>query len=283
MNKTSQELYLQIIDQMPNPIWRAGLDAKCNFFNKAWLDFTGRSIEQEMGNGWAEGVHKEDFDSCLKTYLEAFKNRQPFSMEYRLKYKDGTYHWILDCGSPFFDEDKNFLGYIGSCYDIEKDKEYKMVFANMTGGFAYHKVITNDLGVPVDYEFIDINPVFEKIINIPRADVIGKKVTQVIPGTENDPANWIGKYGEVALKGETIKFESYSAGLKKWFYVSAYAPKKGYFVTILEDITLSKQAEENLQNKFLELEKMNKLMVNRELKMVELKEQIESLQKNTPK
>jgi len=109
---------------MPNPIWRAGIDAKCNFFNKAWLDFTGRTAEQEMGDGWAEGVFKEDFDGCLKTYLDAFANKQPFEMEYRLKHNDGTYHWILDCGSPFFGDDGVFLGYIGSCYDINDSKEY---------------------------------------------------------------------------------------------------------------------------------------------------------------
>lgn len=121
---TTQELYLRIIDQMPNPIWRAGIDAKCNFFNKSWLDFTGRTMEQEMGDGWAEGVYKEDFDVCLKTYLDAFAKKQPFQMEYRLKHSDGTYHWILDSGSPFFDDNGVFLGYIGSCYDINVSKEY---------------------------------------------------------------------------------------------------------------------------------------------------------------
>ncbi len=120
----TDELYLRIIDQFPNPIWRAGTDAKCNFFNKAWLDFTGRTMAQEMGDGWAEGVHKDDFDNCLKTYLDAFKKRQPFQMEYRLKHRDGTHHWILDSGSPFFDNNNVFLGYIGSCYDINDTKSH---------------------------------------------------------------------------------------------------------------------------------------------------------------
>lgn len=125
------ELYLRIIDQMPNPIWRAGINAKCDFFNKAWLDFTGRTIEQEMGDGWAEGVHKDDFDTCLKTYLDAFTKKIPFEMEYRLKYKDSTYHWILDCGSPFFDDNNVFLGYIGSCYDINMSKEHTLEIEKM--------------------------------------------------------------------------------------------------------------------------------------------------------
>jgi PAS domain S-box-containing protein len=122
--QVNKELYLRIIDQFPNPIWRAGTDAKCNFFNKAWLAFTGRTMEQEMGNGWAEGVHKEDFDMCLKIYLDAFKKREHFEMNYRIKHHDGTYHWIFDSGSPFFDDDGTFLGYIGSCYDINDTKKH---------------------------------------------------------------------------------------------------------------------------------------------------------------
>ena len=125
------ELYLRIIDQMPNPIWRSGLDAKCNFFNKAWLEFTGRTIEQEMGDGWAEGVFKEDFDACLKTYLDAFAKKQPFQMEYRLKHSDETYHWILDSGSPFFTDDGDFVGYIGSCYDINGAKLHASELENI--------------------------------------------------------------------------------------------------------------------------------------------------------
>jgi PAS domain S-box-containing protein len=125
------QLYLRIIDQFPNPIWRAGLDAKCDFFNQSWLKFTGRAMEQEMGNGWTEGVYKEDFDQCLKTYLDAFGKKEPFLMEYRLKHADGTYHWILDSGSPFFDEDKTFLGYIGSCYDINEAKSYSLEIESM--------------------------------------------------------------------------------------------------------------------------------------------------------
>lgn len=116
------ELYLRILDQFPNPIWRAGLDAKCDFFNKAWLNFTGRKIEEEMGDGWATGVHPDDLDRCVQIYRSSFDKRIHFEMEYRLKHKDGTYHWLLDSGSPFFDDNGNFLGYIGSCYDINDSK-----------------------------------------------------------------------------------------------------------------------------------------------------------------
>ncbi|CAG0946974.1 two-component system, NarL family, sensor histidine kinase EvgS [Anaerolineae bacterium] len=118
----SRDFYLRLLDKFPNPIWRAGVDGKCNYFNQAWLNFTGRTVEQEMGDGWAEGVHPEDLARCLSTYLEAFNQRQPFEMEYRIRHCDGSYHCILDRGTPFTDLNGKFDGYIGSCYDITERK-----------------------------------------------------------------------------------------------------------------------------------------------------------------
>jgi PAS domain S-box-containing protein len=101
-------------------IWRSGLDAKCDYFNKTWLDFTGRTIEQEMGDGWAEGVHPDDLERCVAHYLDHFRERQPFEMEYRLRRHDGVYRWIFDRGVPFVDDVGDFAGFIGSCIDIDE-------------------------------------------------------------------------------------------------------------------------------------------------------------------
>jgi two-component system NtrC family sensor kinase len=131
MTNIPVELYLRILDQFPNPIWRSGINAKCDFFNKEWYKFTGRTEAEEMGDGWAKGVHPDDLKTCFKTYTDAFNSRIPFSMEYRLMHSDGTYHWLLDCGSPFFDENGEFLGYIGSCYDITDAKKYTAEIESM--------------------------------------------------------------------------------------------------------------------------------------------------------
>ncbi|MDK9719320.1 MAG: PAS domain-containing protein [Trichlorobacter sp.] len=113
----------EIIQQFPALIWHSGQDARCDYFNQTWLLFTGRTLEQELGDGWMEGIHPEDLAGCLKTYLEAFEARQPFTMEYRLRYHDGSYRWIIDHGSPHYAIDGCFCGYIGSCYDSTRQKE----------------------------------------------------------------------------------------------------------------------------------------------------------------
>jgi PAS domain S-box-containing protein len=96
----------------------AGTDKLCTFFNKPWLDFTGRSTEQELGNGWAEGVHPDDLQNCSQVYNRAFDARQPFVMQYRLRRHDGEYRWLSDQGVPRYDAQGVFVGYIGSCVDV---------------------------------------------------------------------------------------------------------------------------------------------------------------------
>jgi two-component system, sensor histidine kinase PdtaS len=110
-----------LADNAPVMIWRADASKACDFLNKPWLEFTGRTLEQELGFGWAEGVHPEDFDRCLRTYTSAFDDRQPFSMDYRLRRRDGAWRWVLDNGRPYF-VGGAFAGYFGSCFDITEAK-----------------------------------------------------------------------------------------------------------------------------------------------------------------
>ena len=114
----------------PVMIWMSGPDKLCDYFNQPWLDFTGRSLEQERGNGWAEGVHPEDLSGCLKTYTEAFDGREIFQMLYRLRRHDGEYRWVFDTGVPRFNADGSFAGYIGSCMD---DTDRKLAEESLAG------------------------------------------------------------------------------------------------------------------------------------------------------
>ncbi len=104
-------------------IWTSDLDKKCNYFNQPWLNFTGRGIEQEIGDGWTEGVHPDDIDFCVNTYIAAFDKREPFSMTYRVMRYDGEYRYIQDDGSPRYDSQGDFIGYIGHCMDVTPRKQ----------------------------------------------------------------------------------------------------------------------------------------------------------------
>jgi len=112
-----------LADHAPVMLWMSGLDGLCEFFNSTWLQFTGRSLQQERGNGWAEGVHPDDFQDCMDRYLSSFVARKAFRMEYRLRRADGQYRWILDQGVPRYAQGDVFEGFIGSCIDITEMRE----------------------------------------------------------------------------------------------------------------------------------------------------------------
>ena len=124
--RESEERFRSMADGAPIMMWMSGVDKLCTDANRGWLMFTGHSIEQELGNGWIEGVHPDDLQRCMSTYAEAFDKRMPFSMEYRLRRYDGEYHWINDTGSPRFLPDGTFAGYIGCSVDIHDRKAVEL-------------------------------------------------------------------------------------------------------------------------------------------------------------
>jgi PAS domain S-box-containing protein len=119
----SCEDYALLVEKAPIMIWRADLTMGCDYFNEVWRSFTGRTMDQELGNGWAEGVHPDDLGSCFATYVEHFRQRTAFEMEYRLRRHDGVYRWIFDRGVPCITADGTFRGYIGSCIDVTERVE----------------------------------------------------------------------------------------------------------------------------------------------------------------
>ena len=121
--------YRLLVEQAPIMIWRTDSEAKCDYFNGRWLAFTGRTLAQEMGDGWSEGVHPNDLDICLRTFLEAFARRELFEMEYRLRRHDGEYRWVFDRGGPVVGLDGRFMGYVGSCVNVTERVEAQAALA----------------------------------------------------------------------------------------------------------------------------------------------------------
>jgi PAS domain S-box-containing protein len=120
--RSGEDRFRFLMDSAPVMVRMSGGDGLCQYFNRAWLEFRGRTVEQELGNGWAEGLHPDDHDLCMETYLKSFSARQPYRLEYRLRRRDGEYRWVEDTGVPHFEEDGTFAGFIGSTMDVSTRK-----------------------------------------------------------------------------------------------------------------------------------------------------------------
>ena len=174
--RESDERFRIMADTAPVMIWMSGQDKLCNYFNKRWLEFTGRALEQELGNGWTEGVHPDDFQYCLKVYETAFDARQDFKMEYRLRRSDGDYRWILDHGTQRYLPDGSFAGYIGSCIDITDRKHSEDRFRLVVEAAPNAMIVVNSKG-----EIVLANAQVEMIFGYTRQELVGRPVEVLVP------------------------------------------------------------------------------------------------------
>lgn len=149
--RESEERFRLVANTAPVLIWMAGTDKLCTYFNQSWLEFTGRPLEAELGNGWAEGVHPDDLNACLDTYEQAFDRRESFRIQYRLRQHDGEYRWVLDIGVPRFNSDGSFAGYIGSCIDITDRKRAEEALASVSRRYCRLNATFSNASAPSAY------------------------------------------------------------------------------------------------------------------------------------
>ncbi|MFA6671020.1 MAG: PAS domain S-box protein [Methanoculleus sp.] len=163
-------------------IWTSGLDAKCDYFNEPWLAFTGRTLEQETGDGWVEGVHPDDLTRCVETYMGAFARRERFSMTYRLRRHDGEYRWIQDDGSPRYDTHGNFLGYIGHCLDVTEQRRVEEALRETAEKMeSIFRAAPTGIGMVVDGLITEVNGRLCEIVGYTRGELIGQPVELLYP------------------------------------------------------------------------------------------------------
>src|SRR5437773_668870 len=174
--RESEARFRAMADTAAVMIWVSGADKLCTFFNKGWLDFTGRTLEEELGNRWAEGVDREDLDRCVSTYENSFNARQPFTMEYRLRRSDGEYRWVLDTGTPRFAPDGAFLGYIGSCIDITERKRAEEKFGILLDAAPNAMIMVDSAGV-ISFA----NATAATVFGYPLSELIGRHIETLIP------------------------------------------------------------------------------------------------------
>ena len=174
--RESEERFRTVANAAPVMIWMSGTDKLCTFFNKGWLDFTGRTLEQELGNGWTEGVNPDDLDHSLTLYRTSFDARHEYSMEYRLRRSDGEYCWVLGHGVPRFEADGTFLGYIGTATDLSEIKRGDERFRLAVEASSNATVMVNAQG-----QIVLVNQQSEILFGYSREEMIGQSVEILIP------------------------------------------------------------------------------------------------------
>ncbi|MGM0444057.1 MAG: PAS domain S-box protein [Fibrobacterota bacterium] len=173
MQLKEEEVYFRTLaDSGQALIWVSGVDKKCHYFNSVWLEFRGRSLAQEQGFGWLEGVHPDDMDRCKKIYTESFDARHPFSMDYRLLRHDGVYRWMQDDGTPRYNSQNQFIGYIGHCLDItdRKHAEERLKRLQLAIEQVAETIVITDVDGTVQY----VNSAFEYVTGYTKNEILGE-------------------------------------------------------------------------------------------------------------
>jgi PAS domain S-box-containing protein len=170
--RETEDRFRNMADAAPVLLWMADTDGLCTFFNQTWLSFTGRSQKDEWGVGWAEGVHFEDFQRCIDTYMEAFSQRRLFEMEYRLRRYDGEYRWLLDRGTPRYTPDGTFAGFIGSCIDITERRAFEQQLRRAVAARdEFLSVASHELKTPLTSLQLQIDSLMRQLERRPHVAV----------------------------------------------------------------------------------------------------------------
>lgn len=256
--RESEERFRTMADTAPVLIWMAGLDKLCNYFNRRWLEFTGRSLEQELGEGWAKGVHPDDLNFCLENYMAAFDARQSFQMEYRLRRFDGEYRWLLNSGAPRFTPDGQFAGYIGSCIDITDRKANEQTIREQA---TLIDVATNAIYVcDLDYRLIVWNKGAERLYGWTSEEAIHQDAIELLHQATSQQLDnayqailqqgeWQSEFSKLTKSGQKVIVES------RWTLVRNDAGQPVSILMVDTDIT----AKKALESQFLRTQRLESL------------------------
>jgi PAS domain S-box-containing protein len=280
--RKSEERFRLLADTAPVLIWESGTDKLCTYFNKPWLDFTGRSIEEELGNGWAEGVHLEDLQRCLDTYTQSFDRREKFRMEYRLRRHDGDYRWIIDIGVPRFDQDRSFVGYIGIGVDVTDRKRAE---EELREGEDKLRLLLDSTaeaiyGIDLEHRCTFCNPACLRTLGYKHVDeVLGKNMHNLIHHTRPDGTLFsveecrvhrVTRTGEGVHAEDEVLWRANGTSFPAEYW--SYPQRRGHevvgAVVAFIDITERKLAEAALANvsrKLIDAQEQERTRIGREL------------------
>lgn len=259
----SEELHRALVNSLPDVVMRFDRDGRHLFVSENVSRVVGLTADQFIGKTHRDlGFSETQAEFWEKAVQGVFDSGKFFETEFMFDGRSGPviFNWRLV-------PERNRSGMVQSVLSLSRDittqrraeQNYKMLFDQMLDGFALHEIICNDAGKPVDYRFLAVNPAFERMTGLKADDITGRTVLEMLPGTEQ---RWIDIYGKVALTGEPVFFENYSADLKKHFEVTAFQPVANRFACIFQDITRRKQAEADqaiLQAQLSQAQKMESI------------------------
>ena len=286
--RESEQRFRLVADTAPVLMWMSGTDKLCTYFNKRWLDFTGRSMEQELGNGWAEGVHPDDLQRCLDIYTQSFGRLDEFQMEYRLRRHDGEYRWVFDVGVPRYSQDRLFAGYIGSCIDVTERKIAEDALREMNHALGKQAMLLRareellkifvknaQAGVAMfdrDMRYLQVSDRWCADYSVDSSQILGRSHYELFPDL---PQRWKEMHRR-GLEGETLRADEdrwdrengtkwVRWEIRPWWNIDSVP---GGILIFAEDITHRKRTEEALSGmtgKLVEAQEQERARIGREL------------------
>ncbi len=251
-----QEEYKLFFDLVPDMVCIASTEGYFKKLNRAWQSVLGYSIEELLAAPFLDFVHPDDRQATVAEVKKGISGKQTIHFINRCRHKNGNYRWFEWHAIPVVGEGLLFAVARDVTERKIAEQNYQNLFREMLDGFALHEIIYNEMGAPVNYRFLAVNPAFERLTGLKASDIVGRTVQEVLPGIEN---HWIESYGRVVTTGEPAFFERSSDNLKKYFEVRAYRPAPNQFACIFSDITERKKAEEErkiLQAQLQQAQKM---------------------------
>lgn len=252
--RDSEARYRSIVETAHEGIWTIDANSCTTFANSKMAEILGYTVEEMQGKVLFEFMDEEGKKTAEEN-VERRKKGLAEQHEFKFRRKNGSEVWADLSTSPLQDEHGNYIGALAMVTDIterhrseqalrESESKYRSLFENMTSGFALHEIICNEHGKPVDYRYLQANPAFERLTGVPISNIVGKRIKEILPNTEE---YWIETFGKVALTGEPLAYENFSRELGKYYDTWVFSPQKNQFAVIFTDITQRKLAEADKQ------------------------------------
>lgn len=257
--RESEERFSSAFEFAPIGIALVSLDGQWLKVNQALCQLLGYSSEELLSRTFQEITHPEDLESDLKNVNNLLAGEKfSYQMEKRYVHKSGEVVYVILSVSLVRDHGGNPQYFISQIQDITQRKRaeealltseerYRGLFRNLVNGFALHEIVAGSEGRPTDYIFLEVNPAFEELTRLRSSEILGRRVTEILP--EDETEKFISIYGQVALTGQPVHFETYSPALGKYFEINAYSPQPNRFATTFVDITQRKQAEQEIERR----------------------------------